>query len=249
ATEPATLIIRVLPRGATVRMDGKVVVTRRHVVQPGRHVLEISSAEYAPVLDTVLVNSGQRFEWTPKLVRAAPAKIAGVAKSPQSGAKPSSAAAPLARISDDAVCQQQVAAAAWTSAYQSCVRAAHSGSAASARLVGFLFQHGNGVRRNDDSAAAWFSVAARGGDASAMFQLGDASERGRGVHKNQSAALDWYTRAANDGDAAGEYAVAEAYEKGRLGAAKDRARALQWYRKAAAQGYRDAGTKVHTLEP
>jgi hypothetical protein len=248
ATEPASLILRALPRGAIARVDGKAVVSRRLVVQPGRHILELTIVNYAPVLDTVLVGAGQRFVWTPKLVRTAPAKIAGVTKPPQSETRPAPAPVPPRRTNrDEAGCQQQMAAATWADAYQSCVRAARSGSASSARSVGLLFQHGNGVRRNDDSATAWFSVAARGGDAGAMFQLGDAYERGRGVRKDQAAALDWYTRAASAGDAAGQYAVAEAYEKGRLGTAKDRAKALQWYRKAAAQGYKDAALKVHDL--
>lgn len=237
---PGSIVVTGLPRAATVRVDGKRLSRRRAAVAPGRHILELSLTNYAPVRDTVLVDAGQSFIWSPKLVRTATAKIAAVTKRPPP--------APASRSKlDEAGCQQQMAARAWAGAYQVCVRAAHSGSASSAGFVGLLFQHGNGVRRSDDSAAAWFTIAARGGNAGAMSQLGDAYERGHGVHKDQAAALDWYTRAANAGDAAGQYALGQAYEKGRLGMPKDRAKALQWYRKAATQGYKDAATRVHRL--
>jgi Sel1 repeat. len=44
-----------------------------------------------------------------------------------------------------------------------------------------------------------------------------------------------------------QLALGEIYEKGRLGVTKDKAKALDWYRKAAAQGSKDAADKVRDL--
>ena len=110
-----------------------------------------------------------------------------------------------------------------------------------------MYLEGNGTGRSDQQATKWFTDAANNGDVESMYQFALSLERGRGIKKDQSAALRWYTRAGDGGHAAAQYALGQAYERGRLSAPKDKRQALEWYRKAAAQNYGDATTKVRDL--
>lgn len=237
------IITAVLPKGARVRLDGKSTSRRRFRVSAGRHILDVSAPGYLPRSDTVTLSAGQQFTWSPKLVAGSPTHAGK--RSPKAVVSE-----PATRRSavDDAACRQEMARSSWRDALASCLRAAQAGSAAAQRSVATLFQHGNGTRRSDDSAARWFAQAARNGDAEAMYQLAIGYEHGHGVKKDQAAALDWYVRAGNAGHRDAAYTVGDAYEKGHLGAVKDRSRALEWYRKAAALGSKDAANKVRDLQ-
>ena len=56
-----------------------------------------------------------------------------------------------------------------------------------------------------------------------------------------------YQSAADKGNAAAQYALGQVYEHGHLDLKKDKAQALTWYQKAAAQGFGDAAKKVRDL--
>jgi TPR repeat protein len=234
-----------LPRGASLRVDGKATSRRRLNVPSGRHILAVSLDGYTSRTDTLTVVTGQTLRWAPRLEPVHPVRT--VATRPAPVEPP---AAPPARRGnpDEAGCRQAMASSGWRDAYAACGRAAQTGSAPAQRSIAVLFQNGHGVRRSDDSAARWFAQAAHGGDTESEYQLAIAYEHGRGVPRNQGAALDWYTRAATAGLAAAQFIVGEAYEKGHLGASKDKGKALEWYRKAAAQGNKDAANKVRDLE-
>jgi TPR repeat protein len=77
---------------------------------------------------------------------------------------------------------------------------------------------------------------ATAGDAESQYLVGKSYSDGLGVEKNESTAFDWFSKSASCGNMHGENTVGYDYLYGHNGAAKDYALALQWLRKAAAQG-------------
>lgn len=147
----------------------------------------------------------------------------------------------------ESLCEQHVTAEAWHDAFASCTTEAQNGNTPAQRRLAMLYLDGRGTGRNEASAARWFTDAATAGDEESMYQLAVSYERGRGIKKDRDAALRFYTQAAEGGHAAAQYAVGEAYERGKLGVSKNKTTALEWYKKAAAQNFRDAADKVRGL--
>jgi len=115
--------------------------------------------------------------------------------------------------------------------------AAAGGSAAAETELGLFYWEGRGGLEPDErEAVRLVRLAADRGYARAQFKLGvfDALGLG-GLTKDDGAAAGLYILAAAQGDADAEEFLGVYYENGR-GVAKDTARALKWYRKAAAQG-------------
>ncbi len=65
--------------------------------------------------------------------------------------------------------------------------------------LGFMYESGWGVVRNDQEAAGWYRSAADQGHAKAQFNLGRLYMEGRGVEQNKGLGLYWIQNAA-DGD-------------------------------------------------
>ncbi len=145
------------------------------------------------------------------------------------------------------LCEQYVTAEAWHDAFASCTDEAQNGNVPAQRRLAMMYLDGRGTGRDESRAARWFTDAATAGDVESMYQLAVSYERGRGIKKDRDAALRFYTQAADGGYAAAQYAVGEAYEHGRLGASRNKSTAIEWYRKAAAQNFRDAADKVRGL--
>jgi hypothetical protein len=113
---------------------------------------------------------------------------------------------------------------------------AKEGRASAQFSMGRRFEEGDGVCQNLADAAHWYLLAAEQGYSSAQFRLGTMC--GLGVVRNIENALHWLSLAAQAGDMRAEYAVGQLYE------ADDRIRdhvaAVNWYRRAAVKGYKDA---------
>ena len=147
----------------------------------------------------------------------------------------------------ESLCELHVTAEAWHEAFASCTSEAQNGNAPAQRRLAMMYLDGRGTGRDEASAARWFTEAATAGDAESMYQLAVSYERGRGIKKDRDAALRFYSQAAEGDHAAAEYALGEAYERGKLGAPKNKNIAIEWYKKAAAQNFRDAADKVRGL--
>ena len=182
---------------------------------------------------------------------AAPKAVAPKAAAPKTAsgtlAPTTSKPRPKAVTKRGSACEQFVTAASWDEAFPACATEARAGNALAGRRLATMYLEGHGTSRNEQDATQWYMQAADNGDVEAMYQYGVSLERGRGVKKDQSAALRWYTRAGDVGLAAAQYALGQAYEHGRLNAPKSRSLALDWYRKAAAQNFSDAASKVRDL--
>ena len=114
--------------------------------------------------------------------------------------------------------------------------AAAKGSVEAQFLLGWFYDHGNGVRRDYRQAAAYYRAAAERGYSAAEDNLGTLYESGRGVHKNLSEAARWYRAAAEQGNAAAQCNLASLFFFGR-GVQRDYAQAVRWLRAAAEQDY------------
>lgn len=78
------------------------------------------------------------------------------------------------------------------------------------RMLGYLFDEGRGVPR-DETRASWYYERAAGlGDAIAQFQFARMLDEGRGVPKRDlDGAIEWLRRAAGQGMADAEAPLAE----------------------------------------
>ncbi len=244
----ATIVVSGLPVGADVRVDGHPRVGRSLTVAPGSHTLSVAVSGYLPRTDTMQLRPGETVAWSPVLTGAA-AKPPTPKAAPPPAAPPRTAAeqSPKGGTAGGPACQADVDAKKWSDAFEACMREALAGSAAAKRNVAELYDRGHGVVRSDENATRWYDGAAAAGDHESMYQLAMAYERGRGINKDQTAAARWYARAADAGHPLAQYAIGEAYEKARLGLPKNKAKALEWYRMAAAQGNKAAANKVHDL--
>jgi eukaryotic-like serine/threonine-protein kinase len=117
-------------------------------------------------------------------------------------------------------------------------------------ILGYLYETGDdGLKQDYQQAVEWFTKAANQGLKKAEKNLGDMYFRGLGVAAvDYKQAMQWYEKAADQGDAAAEYMLGYMYEKG-LGTAPNDQMALDYYRKAAANGNVAAQRAVDRLSP
>lgn len=102
-------------------------------------------------------------------------------------------------------------------------------------LMGFLFEGGRGVKKDETEAAKWYQSAAEKGLAAAQYQLALLYGKGRGVNQDMAECLKWLASAAEQGIWKAGVELASAYEQGHH-VQKDEMRAGEWYRRAATDG-------------
>jgi TPR repeat protein len=105
---------------------------------------------------------------------------------------------------------------------------ARHGNATAQAALGFLYDHGFGVRRNTATALTWYRRAARNGDANAEYILGRHYESGQGVKKNETQAFALFTKAADHKLLQAAKHLGDMYLSG-SGVRKDTAAAFKWY--------------------
>jgi hypothetical protein len=100
-----TIVLRAVPRGATVLVDGRPVSSLQPQVRPGRHTVEINAPGYAPFSSPVFIVRGGRQPLTARMQTAesgpgptvvatgAPAPGTGGAQPSPAGGQPTAAAA------------------------------------------------------------------------------------------------------------------------------------------------------------
>jgi TPR repeat protein len=76
---------------------------------------------------------------------------------------------------------------------------AEQGDAHAQHKVGFMYELGLGVPKNEAEAAKWYRLSAEQSYANSQFQLAEMYRYGRGVPKNNVEAMKWYCRAAENG--------------------------------------------------
>ncbi len=113
-------------------------------------------------------------------------------------------------------------------------------------LLGYLYEHGQGVPNDYGQAAENYRAAARQGHPAAENNLGGLYQYGRGVPKDMSLAFECYRAAALHGNPAGQYNLGSFYY---LGTATPRnlTDAVEWFRASANQGFAVAEANLSYL--
>ena len=109
------------------------------------------------------------------------------------------------------------------------------GNARAQFLIGRMYENGEGLPQDYESAGSWYRFAAEQGHPEAQYHLGRMYEDGRGVPQDDTQAVWWYRLAAEQGETSAQLVLGVMYATGR-GVPQDDTAAVRWYRKAAEQG-------------
>jgi TPR repeat protein len=120
-------------------------------------------------------------------------------------------------------------------AYKLLIPLAERGELKAQNIIGYMYQRGTGVARDDLKAAKWWRLAAEQGFADAQNNIGTILAEGRGVPQNDIEAAKWYRRAAEQGYSVAQSNLGAIYGQG-LGVKQDWTESAKWYRLAAEQG-------------
>jgi uncharacterized protein len=115
-----------------------------------------------------------------------------------------------------------------------------------------LFQQGQGVTEDQKRAMSYVIKAAELGDARAQYELGIAHEKGTVVERDIKSAAKWLLKSAEQDYADGQFAygvmLATSYGKGiDKASAAERSQALEWLKKAKANGNVEAADYIKVL--
>jgi uncharacterized protein len=113
--------------------------------------------------------------------------------------------------------------------------AAKQGDARAQFNLGYAYDFGEGVAKDQVEAVKWYRVAAEQGNATAQNNLGYAYFTGEGVAKDAVESVKWWRKAAEQGIPAARHSLGKAYFTGE-GVAKDAVEGVKWWRKASRQG-------------
>jgi len=113
---------------------------------------------------------------------------------------------------------------------------AEKGEASAQYTLGWMFESGQGVKKNYQQAEFWYTKAAKQGDVAAQYVLATLHAKGSGLPLNNLEAVHWFTEAANQGDAAAQYKLGEHFRNG-LGVKQNYKESLIYFTKAAEQGH------------
>ena len=116
---------------------------------------------------------------------------------------------------------------------------AEQGNASAQSNLGWMYESGHGVTKDDKEAIRWYRLAADQGDADAQFNLGTMYGKGHGVTQDYKEAIRWYRLAADQGIASAQYNLGQMYGKGH-GVTQDYKEAVRLWRLAAEQGHAKA---------
>ena len=124
---------------------------------------------------------------------------------------------------------------------------AEAGDAESEVELGFRYEQGKGVAKDQMEAVKWFRKAAEQNFADAQNSLGVCYANGEGVGKDQAEAVKWFRKAAEQNFAGAQYNLGVCYAKGR-GVVQDHVEGYKWVSLAARQGDENAKKAMTTVE-
>lgn len=124
--------------------------------------------------------------------------------------------------------------------------AAESGDSSAQLLVGFMYNHGLGVRRDYGQALRWYRTSAEQGNALANNNLGWMYDNGWGVQHSDQQAVRLYREAAERGIPIAQNNLGRMYEHG-LGVPRSKTEAARWFRLAADRGFAKAQKNLAVL--
>ncbi|UZO02429.1 uncharacterized protein OCT59_020910 [Rhizophagus irregularis] len=115
------------------------------------------------------------------------------------------------------------------------MKAAEEGNLGAQTNIGFHYQNGIGVPKDENKAFEWYMKAAKGGNLDAQNNLGDCYKNGIGISKNKNKSFEWYMKAAERGNLIAQTNISHYYQNG-IGVEKNLNKSIHWYSKAAEGG-------------
>ena len=233
ANLPGILYVTTNPAGATVTVDGKHIGNtpiEKYKLKNGSYTVKITKDGYNTISKNITISND------PAIINIALTKTVkketknSKEKNNQSN-KPTKQE--VEKYNSDGVKAYNVGN--YTEAVKCFRKAAEQGNATAQFNLGYCYEKGQGVAKDETEAVKWYREAAEQGFALAQCYLGYCYEKGQGVAKDYTEAVKWYRKAAEQGNAAAQNNLGYCYKKGQ-GVAKDYTEAVKWYRKAAEQG-------------
>ncbi len=123
---------------------------------------------------------------------------------------------------------------------------AAQGNAGAEFMLGYLYEHGQGVARDYMKAVESYRAAALQGHSTAENNLASLYQRGQGVPKDMRQAFEWYRASAQHGNQVGQCNLATLYYLG-SGIPRDDKEAARWFRAAADSGSAEAQNSLAVL--
>ena len=123
----------------------------------------------------------------------------------------------------------------WETLFKEKMKEANAGNSNAQYDIGAMYQNGRGVAASRDSAIEWYKKAAAQNNQKAISRLNLIQSNE--LRFNKTLAL------AGEGDMASQYDLGNMYMEG-VGVDTNKAKAIDWYGKAAAQGYDKAQYKL-----
>ncbi|GBB99756.1 hypothetical protein RclHR1_03620005 [Rhizophagus clarus] len=115
------------------------------------------------------------------------------------------------------------------------MKAAEGGDIDAQTNIGFFYQNGIEIPKDENKAFKWYKKAAKGGNVDAQNNLGDCYKNGTGVPKNHKRSFVWYMKAAEKGNLNAQTNIGYYYKSG-IGVEKNIDKSIYWYREAAEGG-------------
>lgn len=116
---------------------------------------------------------------------------------------------------------------------------ATDGNASAQYTLGWLYESGQGVKKDLQQATYWYTKAAKKGDIAAQYVLATMYQKGKGMPIDLQQAVYWFTQAANQGDAIAQFQLGLFFQNG-LGVTPNSQKSIDWFTKAAEQGHLNA---------
>lgn len=99
--------------------------------------------------------------------------------------------------------------------YETVRKMAAEGDAAAQCYLGHIYEEGEGIEPDIQTALSWFYCAAKQGNAPAQWKLGKMYGNGIGVAADPEASFNWYQLAAEQGFSDAYVSLGRAFETGR----------------------------------
>lgn len=114
--------------------------------------------------------------------------------------------------------------------------------------VGLAFALGEGIKQDNQQAIFWLAEADKKGHVHASGILAFAYLNGDPFPKDEVEGVKWLRRSAELGNAVSQYGMGMSYSVGTGNTPIDKIKALEWLKKAAANGYTKALDEIRELE-
>ncbi|NHN54086.1 sel1 repeat family protein, partial [Providencia rettgeri] len=96
-----------------------------------------------------------------------------------------------------------------------CKKEAMDGNDKTQLILGYMYQNGVGVTKDEKQAADWYLRSAKAGYAMAQFNIGKMYEDGIGVKQDYTQAVYWYKKAESLMNGKAAYALGSLYYQGK----------------------------------